>query len=210
VLDLERFAAFSVLALGLALTTSPNMMYLLSRTITQGRVAGFISYLGVATASVIYLAFAALGLTGLLLAIPFAYDALRLAGTAYLAYLAWTTIVGKSPSPQGIQPLPIDSPRRLFVMGLVTNLLNPKQALFYLALLPQFIDPSRGNAELQFLTLGGIQIAISAAGNGAIMLLASSSTALLRESPRWLRAQRLIMGTVLAGLSVRLVLQPRT
>jgi threonine/homoserine/homoserine lactone efflux protein len=95
-------------------------------------------------------------------------------------------------------------------MGLVTNLLNPKQALFYLALLPQFIDPSRGNAELQFLTLGGIQIAISAAGNGVIMLLASSSTALLRESPRWLRAQRLIMGTVLAGLSVRLVLQPRT
>lgn len=208
-LDLERVAAFSVLALGLVLTPGPNMMYLLSRTLTQGRVAGFISYLGVATASVIYLVFAALGLTGLLLAIPFAYDALRLAGAAYLGYLAWTTIVGKSPSPQGIQALPIDSSRRLFVMGLVTNLLNPKQALFYLALLPQFIDPLRGNAELQFLMLGGIQIAISAAGNGVIVLLASSSTALLRESPRWLRAQRLIMGTVLAGLSGRLVLQPR-
>ena len=208
-LSLESVAAFSVLALGLVLTPGPNMMYLLSRTVAQGCMAGLISYLGVATASIIYLALAALGLTGLLLTIPFAYDALRLAGAAYLAYLAWATIFGRSPSAQGIRALPIDSPGRLFVMGLATNLLNPKQAFFYLALLPQFIDPSRGSAVLQFLMLGGIQIAISALGNGVIMFLASSATVAFRASPRWLRAQRLIMGTVLAGLSVRLVLQSR-
>ena len=208
-LSLESLAAFSVLALGLVLTPGPNMMYLLSRTLTQGRMAGLISYLGVATASAVYLAFAALGLTGLLLAIPFAYDALRLAGAAYLAYLAWTNFVGRSPSNRGIEALPIDGRRRLFVMGLATNLLNPKQALFYLALLPQFIDPARGSTVLQFLMLGGIQIAISAVGNGVIMFVASSATGAFRASPRWFRAQRLIMGTVLAGLSVRLVLHSR-
>ncbi|RQO47573.1 lysine transporter LysE [Variovorax sp. KBW07] len=208
-LSLESIATFSLLALGLVLTPGPNMMYLLSRTLTQGRLAGFISYAGVATASVFYLACAALGLTSLLFAVPYAYDALRLAGAAYLAFLAWKTLFRPPASSPGLRAMTIDSPRRLFVMGAITNLLNPKQALFYLALLPQFIDPSRGSVMLQFISLGGIQIAISIVVNGLIMLFASQATGVLRTSPRWLAAQRWLMGTVLAGLSVRLALQSR-
>jgi threonine/homoserine/homoserine lactone efflux protein len=199
--NFESLAAFSILALGLVLTPGPNMMYLLSRTLTQGKLAGFVSYAGVVTASVIYLASAALGLTGLLFAIPFAYDALRLAGAGYLAYLAWATVFVSSSTAPGIRSLPIDSKRRLYAMGLTTNLLNPKQALFYLALLPQFIDPSRGGVMLQFLSLGGIQIGISAILNGVIMLIASTAANRLHKNTSWLRVQRWLMGTVLAGWS---------
>lgn len=205
----ESIATFCLLALGLVLTPGPNMVYLISRTLTQGRLAGFISYAGVATASVFYLACAALGITGLVLAVPFAYDALRLGGAAYLAYLAWATVFKKSAGSINTQPLPMEGPRRLYAMGLVTNLLNPKQALFYLALLPQFIEPSNHGVGLQFLLLGSIQMAISFIGNGAIIFLASRATGVLRASPRWLQAQRWFMGTVLAGLSVRLALQTR-
>jgi threonine/homoserine/homoserine lactone efflux protein len=94
-------------------------------------------------------------------------------------------------------------------MGLTTNLLNPKQALFYLALLPQFIDPSRGGVMLQFLLLGGIQIGISALVNGVIMFVASTAANSLHKNTSWLRVQRWLMGTVLAGVSVRLALQSR-
>ena len=207
--NFDSLAAFTLLALGLVLTPGPNMMYLLSRTLTQGKLAGFVSYAGVATASVIYLASAALGLTGLLFAIPFAYDALRLAGAGYLAYLAWATVFGSSSTALGIRSLPIDSKRRLYAMGLTTNLLNPKQALFYLALLPQFIDPSRGGVMLQFLLLGGIQIGISALVNGVIIFVASTAANRLQKNTSWLRVQRWLLGTVLAGLSVRLALQSR-
>jgi threonine/homoserine/homoserine lactone efflux protein len=208
-IDLTSLATFSLLALGLVLTPGPNMMYLVSRTLTQGRRAGFVSYAGVAMASVIYLACAALGLTGLLFAIPLAYDTLRFAGAAYLAYLAWATIFKRSKSARGVQALPIDSPKRLYMMGLATNLLNPKQALFYLALLPQFIDPTVGSVMPQFVLLGSIQIAISMLGNGVIIFLASRTNGLLAASPRWLRAQRWLMGAVLASLSVRMALQSR-
>lgn len=207
--SIESLVAFSILALGLVLTPGPNMMYLLSRTLTQGRIAGFVSYAGVATASTVYLACAALGLTGLLFAVPFAYDALRFSGAAYLAYLAWATVFKARQTSLGTQALPVDSNRRLYTMGLVTNLLNPKQALFYLALLPQFVDPSKGNVMLQFLLLGGIQIAISAICNGLIMLVASSAAGRLNSNPPWLRAQRWVMGAVLGILSVRLALQSR-
>jgi threonine/homoserine/homoserine lactone efflux protein len=206
--DHDSIATFALLALGLVLTPGPNMMYLLSRTLTQGRVAGFVSYAGIATASVIYLGCAAFGVTALMFAVPFAYDTLRFAGAAYLGYLAWATVF-KRTSDLRTHALAQDAPRRLFLMGLATNLLNPKQALFYLALLPQFIDPARGSVSLQFLLLGSIQIATSFLGNGIIILLASSTSGLLSRNPACLRAQRWFMGTVLAYLSVRLALQSR-
>lgn len=200
---------FAVLAAGFVLTPGPNMVYLISRTLCQGVKAGFTSYAGLVVGSLFYLACAAFGVTALLLAIPMAYDALRFAGALYLAYLAWQAVRPGGSSPFEVRTLEKDSTKRLFLMGLFTNLLNPKQALFYLALLPQFIDQQQGQVLMQFLTLGCIQIFISFMGNGLIMLTAGAVARFLTGRPQWLKAQRWLMGTVLAGMSVRMVLQTR-
>lgn len=185
------------------------MVYLISRTLCQGIKAGVISYAGLVVGSMFYLACAAFGITALLFAVPIAYDALRFGGALYLAYLAWQAVRPGGRSPFEVRALEQDSSRRLFLMGLFTNLLNPKQALFYLALLPQFIDEQLGQVLTQFLTLGAIQIFISFTGNGLIMLTAGAIARFLTDRPLWLKAQRWLMGTVLAGMSVRMVLQTR-
>src|ERR1700742_1040707 len=152
--------AFGLVALGIALTPGPNMIYLVSRSICQGRAAGLISLVGVAFGFVVYMLCAALGLTALLLAVPFAYDALRFSGALYLLWLAWQAVKPGGRSPFQVRTLAVDSPRKLFAMGFVTNLLNPKIAMLYLALLPQFIDPAAGNVFVQSVVLGAIQIVI--------------------------------------------------
>src|SRR5580700_3526551 len=142
---LPGLAAFVLVSLGMALTPGPNMIYLISRSICQGRMAGLISLGGVALGFVFYMLCAALGITALLLAVPFAYDALRFGGALYLLWLAWQAVKPGGGSPFQVRDLPADSPRKLFVMGFVTNLLNPKIAVLYLSLLPQFIDPRHGS-----------------------------------------------------------------
>jgi threonine/homoserine/homoserine lactone efflux protein len=134
--------AFALISLGLVLTPGPNMIYLVSRSITQGPVAGIVSLGGVALGFVFYMLCAAFGVTALLFAVPYAYDALRLAGAAYLLWMAWQAIRPGGQSPFQVKKLAPDGPRKLFAMGFVTNLLNPKIAMLYLALLPQFIDPN--------------------------------------------------------------------
>ena len=135
--------AFAIVAVGMVLTPGPNMIYLVSRSISQGRLAGLISLGGVVLGFVVYMLCAAFGITALVFAVPYAYDALRFAGAAYLLYLAWQTVKPGGRSPFQVHALPKDGPRKLFAMGFVTNLLNPKIAMFYLSLLPQFIDPAR-------------------------------------------------------------------
>src|SRR6201996_3938963 len=144
----------------MVLTPGPNMIYLISRSIAQGRRAGLISLGGVALGFVFYMLCAAFGITALLFAVPYAYDALRLAGAAYLGWLAWQALKPNGRSPFQVRALKVDGPRKLFAMGFVTNLLNPKIAMLYLALLPQFIDPAQG-VLVQSLLLGSIQIVIS-------------------------------------------------
>ena len=162
---LANFAAFGAVALGLVLTPGPNMAYLVSRSICQGRAAGLLSMAGVALGFLAYVLFAAFGVTALLFAVPYAYDALRLAGAAYLAYLAWGALKPGGASPFQVRELKPDSPRRLFAMGLLTSLLNPKIAALYLSLLPQFVDRSAGDILGQTLTLGALQIVISVTFN---------------------------------------------
>jgi threonine/homoserine/homoserine lactone efflux protein len=200
---------FSLVALGMALTPGPNMMYLVSRSICQGRKAGLVSLGGVALAFVIYMLAAAFGITGLLFAVPFAYDALRLAGAAYLLFLAWQALKPGGRSPFQVRELPRDSARRLFAMGFMTNLLNPKAAMLYLSLLPQFIDPSRGSVLAQAVALGGVQIAISVTTNALIAIAAGSIASFLGARPLWLTLQRWLMGTVLAGLALRMAIDSR-
>jgi threonine/homoserine/homoserine lactone efflux protein len=200
---------FALIALGLVLTPGPNMIYLISRSITQGPAAGIVSLGGVALGFVFYMLCAAFGITALLFAVPYAYDALRFAGAAYLLWLAWQAVRPGGRSPFQVKKLAVDSPRKLFAMGLVTNLLNPKIAMLYLALLPQFIDPALGSVLWQSVALGAIQIVISVSVNAMIALAAGSIALFLAQRPSWLLLQRYLMGTVLAGLAVRMAFEAR-
>jgi threonine/homoserine/homoserine lactone efflux protein len=201
--------AFALISLGMVLTPGPNMIYLISRSITQGRLAGLISLGGVALGFVFYMLAAACGLTALLFAVPYAYDALRFAGAAYLLWLAWQALKPGGRSPFQVRKLTIDSPRRLFAMGLLTNLLNPKIAMLYLALLPQFIDPAQGSVLVQSTVLGFTQILISVSVNAMIAVAAGSIALFLGQRPTWLLVQRWLMGTVLAGLAIRIAFETR-
>lgn len=201
--------AFALVALAMVLTPGPNMIYLISRSITQGRIAGLISLCGVALGFIFYMLCAAFGITALLFAVPYAYEALKFAGAAYLLWLAWQAVKPNGRSPFQVQRLPVDSSRKLFLMGFVTNLLNPKIAMLYLALLPQFIDPAQGSVLVQSVVFGMTQIVVSVSVNSLIAIAAGSIAVFLASRPAWLKMQRYLMGTVLAGLAVRMALETR-
>lgn len=203
--SLPAFLAFSLICLGMVLTPGPNMIYLVSRSICQGPMAGLISLGGVALGFVVYMLLTAFGITVLLLAVPFAFEVLKFCGALYLGWLAWQALRPGGRSPFQVRDLPADSPRKLFVMGLVTNLLNPKVAILYMSLLPQFIDPARGSVLLQSLVLGFTQIIIGVTGNGLIALSAGTIALFLAGRPFWMVVQRWLMGTVLAALAIRMV-----
>jgi threonine/homoserine/homoserine lactone efflux protein len=207
--DTTNILAFSVIALGMVLTPGPNMVYLISRSICQGRIAGLISLAGVALGFIVYMVCSALGVTALLLAVPFAYDALRFGGALYLLYLAWQAVKPGGRSSFHIQDLPKDGPKKLFLMGFLTNLLNPKIAVMYLSLLPHFMSPSDGSILRQSLILGSIQIGISVCINALIALGAGSLALFLSRRPLWLGVQRWLMGTALTGLALRMATESR-
>ena len=196
--------AFALVSLGMVLTPGPNMIYLISRSISQGPRAGLISLGGVAVGFLFYMSSAAFGITALIMAVPFAYDALRFGGAAYLLYLAWQAVKPGGRSPFQVKELPVDPPRKLFLMGLMTNLLNPKVAVLYLSLLPQFISPGKGHVLSQLLVLGVTQISISLTVNAIIAVTAGSIAAFLAGRPLWLVVQRWMMGTVLTALALRM------
>ena len=207
--DTASLLAFALIALGMVLTPGPNMVYLVSRAICQGRRAGLISLGGVALGFLFYMLCAALGITAIVMAVPYAYDALRLGGALYLLYLAWQAVRPGGRSPFQVRDLPQDSPRRLFAMGLLTNLLNPKIAVMYLSLLPQFVSPGQGSILAQSLVLGVTQITISLGVNAVIVLGAGSIAGFLAARPAWLAVQRWLMATVLAGLALRMATEAR-
>jgi threonine/homoserine/homoserine lactone efflux protein len=204
VIGLDAAGGMALVALGLVLTPGPNMLYLVSRSLTQGRLAGLVSLLGVAVGFLVYLAAAAAGMATVFTKVPAAHTALKLAGAAYLLHLAWQAVRPGGTAVFAPRELPADPPRRLFLMGLVTNLLNPKIAVLYVSLLPQFIDPDRGSVVVQSLVLGGIQASIALVGNGVIVLSASTIAVILARRPGWVRAQRYFMGGVLGALALRL------
>jgi threonine/homoserine/homoserine lactone efflux protein len=206
---LTSLIGFALVSFGMVLTPGPNMIYLISRSISQGHAAGLVSLGGVALGFVFYMLCAAFGITALLFAVPYAYDALRLAGAAYLFWLAWQALKSNGRSPFQVRELEPDGPRKLFAMGFFTNLLNPKIAMLYLALLPQFIDPAQGSVLTQSVALGVTQIVISVSVNAVIALTAGSISGFLGARPTWLKLQRWLMGTVLAGLAMRMALETR-
>jgi threonine/homoserine/homoserine lactone efflux protein len=208
-------AGIALVALGLVLTPGPNMIYLVSRSLTQGRRAGLISLAGTAAGFLVYILATAAGLATVFVAVPVAYTVLKLAGAAYLLWLAVQAV---RPNGRDVFAVPTrddagdqrpaDPPRRLLRMGFLTNLLNPKVAVLYVSLLPQFIDPDRGSVALQTLALGATQATIAILGNGLIILGAGGVAAFLTARPRWLRVQRWFMGGVLGALAVKVAAKP--
>ena len=208
--ELSNLIAFSLIALGMVLTPGPNMIYVISRSISQGRRAGLISLGGVAAGFIFYMLCAAFGITSLVMAVPYAYDTLRMAGAAYLLYLAWQAVRPGGRSPFQVKDLPHDSNRQLFLMGLMTNLFNPKVAVLYLSLLPQFITVGDGTSVLgQSLILGSAQIVVSLSVNAMVAMAAGSIAMFLTQKPGWAAVQRWLMGTVLLGFAVRMAAEGR-
>jgi threonine/homoserine/homoserine lactone efflux protein len=185
------------------------MIYLISRSICQGRKAGVTSLLGVVAGFFVHLFAAAAGLTAVFLAVPMAYEVLKWAGALYLLWLAWQAVKPGARSPFEPQQLPPDSSRRLITMGFLTSALNPKIAVFYLSVFPQFINPEHGSVFSQSFILGLTQISVSFCVNLLIALFAAGIASWFVNNPTWLAAQRYVMGGVLAALAVRLMLEQR-
>ena len=211
--SLDNFLLFAAASVLLVLTPGPNLLYLISRTLCQGRRAGLVSLAGTATGFVFHIVAAALGLSAVLVAVPAAYDAVRWAGAAYLLWLAWDAVRPQPEAGTGglFAParLPDAAPARLFRMGLLTSILNPKVALFYLALFPQFVAPAQGSVLLQSLVLGATQIVIAVAGDLLFVFSAAAVARWLAERPAWALAQRWVQGGVFAGIAVKLALDER-
>jgi len=208
-IPLHDLLLFAGAALLMVLTPGPNMIYVLSRSLCQGRKAGVISLFGVIAGFLVHMFAAAAGCTALFMRIPLAYGVLKWAGAAYLLYLAWQAVKPGARSPFEARDLPVDPPRKLLWMGFLTNVLNPKIAMFYLSIFPQFVSPEHGSVFSQSIELGLTQICVSFTVNLGIALSAASLAAWFARSPRWLAAQRYVMGTVLAALAVRLATEQR-
>ena len=204
--DLLIFAAACLL---MVLTPGPNMIYLISRSICQGRKAGVTSLIGVVAGFFVHMFAAAVGLTAVFLAVPLAYEALKWAGALYLVWMAWQAVKPGARSPFEARELAPDSSSKLVVMGFMTSVLNPKVAVFYLSVFPQFISPEHGSIFTQSMMLGLTQISVSFTVNLLIALFASGIAVWFVRNPLWLAVQRYVMGCVLAALAVRLMLEQR-
>lgn len=200
----------ALVALGMVLTPGPNMIYLVSRSVSQGWRAGMVSLLGTMVGFVLYMTMANLGLAAVFILVPWLYVGLKLAGAGYLLWLAWRTLRPGGVALFEARSLPRDSRAKLFRMGLLTNLLNPKAAVMYVALIPQFIDPSAGSVMLQGFVLGSIQISVSMLINAAIILVAGSLATFVATRPAWIRRQRKITGTMLGAAGIALAIEART
>ncbi|MCW2270049.1 Homoserine/homoserine lactone efflux protein [compost metagenome] len=208
-IPVHEWLLFTGAALLMVLTPGPNMIYLISRSICQGRMAGITSLVGVVAGFLVHMTAAAVGLTALFMAVPLGYDLLKWAGAAYLLWMAWQAVKPGARSPFEARELSPDSPAKLVMMGFLTSVLNPKVAMFYLSILPQFISPEHGSLLAQSLTLGLTQITVSFSVNLLIALFAAGLSAWFVRYPLWLMVQRYVMGFVLAGLALRLVQEQR-
>lgn len=205
----ETLLVFAALSLGLALTPGPNMLYLVSRSLAQGTGAGMVSLLGCQAGSLAIMLAAAAGITAALLAIPYAWDILRIGGAAYLLFLAWQCVRPGGQPLFAPRAMPREPAARLFAVGAATAALNPKVALFYMAVLPPFLDPARGNTFLQAAILGAVQIAICTAFDAILVWGAACTARFLGTRPGWMAAQRWVLGAALGLLALKLATESR-
>ena len=205
--DQAAFLTFVAAALLLNITPGPDMLYVIGRSVGQGRKAGIVSALGIFTGCLVHIVAAAVGLAALLASSALAFDVVRYAGAAYLIYLGVRLLARRNgletqtPERAGL--------RSVFWQGVVTNVLNPKVALFFLAFLPQFVDARRGSVALQILFLGMVFDTGGTLVNLAVARAGGRLGDLLQRSPRIARWQRWFTGTVFLGLGLRLAWRRR-
>ncbi len=196
---------FILAALILVISPGPNMIYLISKSITQGKKSGFISLAGVVCGFLFHIIMVSFGLTAVLLAVPLAYTVLKMVGTVYLLYLAYQAVKPKSRNIFDVDKNGThDSPKKLFTIGFLTNVLNPKVAVFYLSFFPQFIKPEYGSIFTQSLELGVIQVLISFSINFIIVLTAARVALFFSNNPVWIKVQKWFMASVLTYLAIKM------
>jgi len=199
--DSHSVALFVVAALALLLVPGPAVLYVVTRSIHEGRRAGIASVVGIHVGTLVHIAAATLGLSALIVSSAVAFTAVKVAGALYLVGLGlWTLISGRAE-----QDVPLGGERNLrraFAQGVVVNVLNPKAALFFLAFLPQFVDADAAHPAAQIAFLGFLFAALGLVTDSAWALAAGTAGGVLRSSRRFVRAQRYVTGTVYVGLGL--------
>ena len=196
-------AVFLAATLALNVSPGPDMLYVISRSLGQGRKAGIISALGIGAGTLVHTFVAAVGLAALLLSVPIAFKIIRYAGAAYLVYLGLRMFLARNPSTTDRpHPTSSDSLATVFRQGAMTNVLNPKVALFFLAFLPQFVDLSKGSVGVQMIALGLLFDTSGTCVNTVVATLAARASESLRNRSRLVRIQKLLPGAILIGLGV--------
>jgi threonine/homoserine/homoserine lactone efflux protein len=191
---------FSLATIALLVVPGPSVLFIVARSMDQGRSAGLVSVAGVHCGTIVHVVAAALGVTAILAASETAFDAVRYAGAAYLLYLGVRTLLRRQAAADG-EPVPAPL-GRIFAQAIVVNVLNPKTALFIVAFLPQFVDPEAGSVPLQVLALGGVFIALGLVSDGTYALGAARAAARLRRWSRFPSIQRYASGAVYIGLGL--------
>ena len=207
--DFSTLMLFAAACVVLTATPGPDMLLIASRSISQGRAAGFLTYAGIALGTYCHALAAAFGLSQLFIAVPMAYDAIRWAGCAYLVYLAVKTIRSDATPFSPTTGLKRFSMQRILGEGLLTNLLNPKMALFVLALFPQFVTPQSGSLPLQMLVLATVLNVTGLVVNGTVILLSGHIRTKVGARMRFKKLPQYLLATVFAGLACRLALGGR-
>ena len=199
--DASTFALFLAAALALLVVPGPAVVYIVTQSIDQGRLAGLVSTLGIGAGSLVHIAAAAIGLSSLLVSSSEAYAVVKYAGAAYLVFLGVRRLLGRDepfdPAERTRKPL-----GRLFRQGVVVNVLNPKTALFFFAFLPQFVDVDEGAVAAQIAVLGLIFVLLGLVSDGTYAVIAGTLSGRLRGSATVLRVQRYVSGTVFVGLGL--------
>ncbi len=211
--DLGTLGLFALACLALTATPGPDMLLIASRSLSQGRGSGFATLAGIQLGTYCHALAAAFGLSQLFVAVPVAYEIVRYAGALYLLYLAWKMFRAPAAAFEPDADAARHPARRVFFQGLLTNLLNPKMALFVLALFPQFVLPEAGSVAIQILVLATVLNVIGLAVNGAVIVAVSQLRGLGRRARPNRRSSRWpnhLLGTVFAGLAARLAFDSRS
>ena len=200
--DLETVTVFSAAALLFAVVPGPAVIYIVTRSIDQGRSAGLVSALGIATGTLVHVPLATVGLSALLVSSAVAFTMVKYLGAAYLVYLGIRKLLDRQADDLGAAPAS-RTLRRIYGQGALVGVLNPKTALFFLAFLPQFVDPARGSTALQLAALGVLLVCISLLSDSCYALLTGTAGSWLRRrGPHLIRRQRLVSGSIYIALGV--------